>query len=508
MILLLICIAARIVQISLSSYTTFYQTVNSDMAGDLLQSELAASQGHLLFADNWYISTELRVIGINILPTILFYFGLSYRMIWALTCGIGAIFTTCSVYLAMRMLRVERFESLLAGLLILLPTGELSYWLYIYPIYPVFLILMLFLTVLITEWIASDAFNWRICLPGLLVSFLSGLCGARLLIQAMLPIVAFVLYQALRKHMRDEISQSLVKNTVGRTWPVLLCAASMLTGYILYEFVLCNRYGQGCTGLSIAAVDEISQNFLRLPQALLLLYGLPYRVKSIATSAAYAIQLLFITVSYVCYVWLIASRNRLDKRKSTFIKITTSLFLFAFLLTCLLHTLDGINPTWRYFALGAYAMLLVIPLAISSWKRRSLRYVLVFVAALLVFAYPCYQNARQIYNEIEKPYDPPAYLCYLEENHYSFGEATFWNANVNIVKSGGNIRIKPVFNDEELSFRAWLTQKDYRDQEAEFLLLTQEEYQLRLQNGWQTPYQLVFSDEEYLIFAGDRVNLP
>ena len=109
-IFLLICIVARIVQISLYSYATFYQMVQSDMAGDLLQAELAASQGHLLFADNWFISTELRVIGINIIPTILFYFGLSYRLIWALTCGISTIFITSSVYLAMRMLRIERFE--------------------------------------------------------------------------------------------------------------------------------------------------------------------------------------------------------------------------------------------------------------------------------------------------------------------------------------------------------------------------------------------------------------
>ncbi len=503
-IFLLICIVARIVQISLYSYATFYQMVQSDMAGDLLQAELAASQGHLLFADNWFISTELRVIGINIIPTILFYFGLSYRLIWALTCGISAIFITSSVYLAMRMLRIERFESLLASLLILLPTSALSNCLYTYPVYPVFMILMLFLTVLVTELIASDTPDWRICLLGLLVSFLSGLCGARLIIQAMLPIVGFVLYREFRKHIRDDMSVSLIKDVYGKTWRVLLCACGMLVGYILYKFVLCNRYGQGSTGLSIAAIEEISQNLLRLPQALLLLYGLPYQVNSIATGAAFAIQLSFIAVSYACYAWLILSRNRLNKRKSVFIKISTSLFLFAFLLICLLHSLDGVGPTWRYFALGAFSMLLVIPVAISNWSRRSLRYVLVVTISLLVFAFPGYQAAKTISTQIGNTYEPPAYLRYLEENHYSFGEATYWNANVNIINSDGEIRIKPVINDENLSFFAWLTHKDYIDQKAEFLLLTQEEYKQRLENGWQTPYQIVFSDDSYVIFGDGR----
>ncbi|MDD4312733.1 MAG: hypothetical protein PHW41_09650, partial [Eubacteriales bacterium] len=421
-ILLLICIVARIVQISLNSYTMFYQTLNSDMAGDLLQSELAASQGHLLFADQWYLSTELRVIGINIIPTILFYFGLSYRMIWALTCGIGAIFITLSVYFSLRMLRIKRFESLLASLLILLPTGELSYWLYIYPIYPAFMILMLFLTAFLTELITLETPGWRVCLLGSLVSFLSGLCGARLIVQAMLPIVAFVLYRVLRKRMRDDIGVFLVKDTFRETWRVLLCAAGMLAGYVIYAAVFCGRYGQGTVPTEIGSIQQISQSLLYLPKALLMVYGLSYQPTSVSTGFALAAQLLYLVVAYACYGWLLTNRNRIDARKSNYLKMTTVLVVFSFLLVCILKDHDGDQPIWRYFALGAYSMLLVIPLAISSWNRRSLRYVLAVAASLLVFAYPCYHNARQIYNEIEKPYDPPAYLCYLEENHYSFGE--------------------------------------------------------------------------------------
>jgi len=76
------------------------------------------------------------------------------------------------------------------------------------------------------------------------------------------------------------------------------------------------------------------------------------------------------------------------------------------------------------------------------------------------------------------------------------------------VLSDGEIAIKPVFNDEKLSFYTWLTHMDYIDREAEFLLLTQEEYEQRLENGWQTPYKLVFSDEDYMIFADSEAGLP
>jgi len=507
-ILLLICIVTRIVQIPLHSYAMFYQTLQSDMAGDLLQAELASSQGHLLFADHWYLSTELRVIGINIIPTILFYFGLSYRMIWALTCGISAILISCSVYFAMRLLRIERFESLLGSLLILLPTGELSYCLYIYPIYPAFLILMLFLIAFITELIAMDTPNWRVCLLGLLVSFLSGLCGARLIIQAMVPILAFVLYRELRKHIRDDIGVSLVKDAFGKTWPVLLCAAGMLAGYFIYAVVLCGRYGQGAVPREIGAIQQISQSLLYFPKALLLLYGLSYQPTSISTGFALIIQLLYIVVAYACYGWLLVNRNRLDARKSNYIKMTTVLVVFSFLLVCFLKDHDGDQPIWRYFALGAYSVLLVVPLAISNWSRRSLRYVLTVVISLLVFAYPGYQAAKEIGNGIGEAYDPPAYLLFLEENHYTFGEATFWNANANIIRSDGSIRIKPVFNDEELSFYAWLTHEEYRDQEAEFLLLTQQEYQQRQQNGWDTPYALAYSDDAYVVLVDSAAAQP
>ena len=500
-ILLLICIIARIVQISLSSYATFFQTIQSDMAGDLLQSELAASQGHLLFADGWYLSTELRVIGINIIPTILFYFGFSYRVIWALTCGISAAFITAAVYCAMRMLRIARFESLLASLLILLPTGELSYCLYIYPIYPAFLILMLFIVAFITELIASDTVNWRVCVLGMVVSFLSGLCGARLVIQAMLPILAFVLYRALRNHMQDDISISLVKGTLGKTWPVLLCTAAMLAGYFVYAVVLCGRYGKGAVLLEIGSIQQISQSLMYFPKAMLMVYGLPYQPTSIGKGFALVVQLFYIIAAYGCYGWLIANRNRLDSRKSIYLKITIILGVFSFLLVCFLKDHVGDQPIWRYYTLGAYSALLVIPLALSNWSRRSLCYVLTVALSLLVFVYPCCHDATTIKNRISEPYQAPEYLLYLEEHDYTFGEATFWNANVNIVNSDGEIRIKPVINDENLSFFAWLTHKEYQDQEAEFLLLTQEEYQLRLQNGWQTPFKEVFSDEDYIIFA-------
>ncbi len=482
--------------------------LTSDSASDILHSELVASQGHLLFADNWYVSTELQVIGINIVPTILFYFGLSYRMIWALTSGIGAIFITITVYFAMRMLRIKRFESLLGCLLILLPTSELAPWLYIHPAYQGFIVLFLLMIAVLTELIATNTRSWQICLLGVLVSFLCGICGSRLIIQGMTPVLLFLMYRIFRKHARDEINLALAKDAITQTWPVLLCAAGMLAGYIIYEFVLCNRFGHGSTGITFAAPQEISQNFLRLPQALLILYGLPYQANSIGSEIALAIQLAFIAVSYACYIWLFVSRNRLDARKSTSVKLTTALVVFAFVLVCLMHTQDGSGPTWRYWGLGTFPMLLVIPLALSNWSRRSLRYVLVIIISLLVFAYPTYQTTRKVSAQINEPYDPPTYLRFLEENDYTFGEATFWNANVNTVYSDGTVQIKPVLNDEELSFFAWLTHKDYRDQKAEFLLLTQEEYQVRMQNGWETPYQMVFSDEDYVIFAENATNLP
>ena len=508
MLLLLICILSRIILITLYSYTVFHQLLNSDAAGDLMQAQLASSQGHLLFADNWYVSTELRVIGINVIPTILFYFGLSYRMIWALMCGIGAVLIAASAYFAMRMLRLERFESLLGSLLILLPTGELSYWLYLYPAYQAFLVLFLFLFAFLTELVATDTRNWRICALGVLVSFLCGICGPRLLIQGMFPVLLFLLYRGFRKHARDKVSLTLAKDALSRTWPVLLCAAGMLAGYVIYEFVLCSRFGHGSAGASIASLEEISQNILRLPQALLLVYGLPDHVKSIGESAALCIQLVFIALSYGCYSWLVVSRNRLDVRKSMWVKLTSVLVLFSFVLICLMHTLDGVGPTWRYWGLGTFPLLFVIPLALSCWNRSSLRYVLVITSALLVFAYPSYQAAKKVCVEINEPYNPPRFLRYLEENDYTFGEATFWNANVNTINSDGEIRIKPVSNDEDLSFLAWLTHQDYRDQTAEFLLLTQEEYQIRQQNGWETPYQEVFSDEDYIIFAQGTEKTP
>lgn len=507
-ILLLICIFARIAQISLYSYATFYQELNSDSASDILHAQMIVSQGHLLFADNWYVSTELHVLGVNILPTILFYFGLSSRLVWALTCGIGAIFISIAVYFAMRMLRLERFESLLASLLILLPTGELALWTYIHPSYQAFLVLLILLIAFLTELIATNTRRWQICALGVLVSFLCGICGSRLIIQGMLPVLLFLAYRFFRKHARDEIHLALAKDAIAQNWTVLLCFAGMAAGYILYEFVLCDAFGHGKTWITFAAVQEISQNLLRVPEALLVMYGLPYEVNTIGKGIAFAIQIVFILTSLSCCIWLIASRNRLDIRKSTSVKIAAVLSLFSFFMLCLMHAPEADGPTWRYVALGAYSLLLAIPLAISNWNRRSLRYVLAIAIALLAFAYPGYRQAREISEGLREPYHPPEYICYLEENHYTFGEATFWNANVNTVLSDGEIAIKPVFNDEKLSFYTWLTHKDYIDREAEFLLMTQEEYEQRLENGWQTPYKLVFSDEDYMIFADSEAGLP
>jgi hypothetical protein len=149
-----------------------------------------------------------------------------------------------------------------------------------------------------------------------------------------------------------------------------------------------------------------------------------YQVYSIASGARLALHVYLLRCLMRVMPWLY-SQKQVEQRKSVFIKIYTSLF-YSVLLICY-YIRDGWTDL-SYFALGAFSTLLVIPCCYQHWSRRSLRLCWCddyFLVRVLPAIKPENDQPRRWKFVIT------ACVSSLLKEIISFGEATYWKANVN-----------------------------------------------------------------------------
>lgn len=176
-----------------------------------------------------------------------------------------------------------------------------------------------------------------------------------------------------------------------------------------------------------------------------------------------------------------------------------------------LRDTGGIN---RYVWLGMIALLPILVL----WESRPVRWLVCMVGIIL-----CCLGNIQIYASTHRdgmlaqsygetvfvenyrgmlPEEREGYLSFLKENQYHLGCATFSHANISTVLTNGEIRFITVNGDDGLTPMKWLASKSLaaRRDEAEFILLTQEERQERLESNMSIPGTVVYEDALYVVY--------
>lgn len=506
-ILLLLVLLCQLVFILYCEWRCFYSETclntanvyfNSDQAAELVQSQMIAQQGGWIFAQNWYPSTEIRVLHVQLIMSLLFRVLSDVRLVWIITSAIIAVLITGSQYVLLRTLHTDRNTSLVGCLLLLIPSTPL-FVMSIRFLYYGFFAGMTFLFLALYYLYRCEHRQWRRIVEFVVLTVVAvscGLCGVRyfLLVGMPLVIAETILWLRQQKRIKWESLAGLVK--------ALFLLAAMLLGFLLYQRILIPAYGGPIQSTSsLASLGVFLDGLIHLPYRLLQVFG-GFVDFADGFSVRSLLGILMLFFSGFGFYLIVHFRKATDKLQKQFwvFAFSQSVLNILVLLLVIQNSNVGNLPT-RYVALGTIALFPCLAMALG--KASMLRYVVRFyLVAMLLCADAVY--VLEVEHVSSAPNERTAYIEFLTSNGYRQGESTFWNADITTALSNGTISMKPVQNDAALTYFPWLTPKYTRDMEIDFLLLDKGEDAVRRENGNSTAGEVVYEDTKYIIYSTCR----
>lgn len=481
--------------------------VDSDMASEMVLADLLNREGGVL-SPNWYYSTELRVFCQQLLFKLgLLVFPGSWHAARMLAQGMLSALLAASYLFFARGAGLWKSAPWAAGALVC-PFG---FWQLYHGVFGGFYFVHM------TFVLASFGLAVRLCRPAsrrrtalwaaalALVSFAAGLNGVRLLMNLYVPLAAACcLLLALR----------WVQAPLGPGWAALpqvralaaalLACAGGLAGYAVNRRVLARSYFfQDQSGRSWTALSPT--NLLTTWGDFLALFGYPVdRWQQGATGAVPLFSLpgllgaagiLLAGAVAASLVWLLKRGGALPFAHRLVGATLAACLLVDGLAYACMNDMSGIN--------GSY-WLPVAPLAIAAvaaaaenipLRRCALRRALAGCLAALVV---CASTGTTLRFVTARPHDRPGLVemaGWLEEQGYTRGYATFWQANVLTELTDGAIEVWQVEDIASLAMRPWL-QKTSHAQPPEgraFVLAKPGEITESL--PWAGRAEVVYSDE-------------
>ncbi len=471
--------------------------LNADYAGDAVLARHLADTGNYIFSSDWYPTTEVYVIHHQIIMTPLFKIFSNYSTVWILTSCIAFLLMSLSIVFFMKALNSSTSRALLAAILFMNPvvTFQLSFsvWFHGYLFY--YLMAFIILGLLFKYHSKDEMASKTDLIITIIVSLMAGLCGVRMFLMLFIPFAITYCIDIYNKELK------IVFNNYFRL--VVISFVSAFAGFCIYTFYLAPKYGDGSLvrlGFTLYDSGTIKDNILTLPQVII--DGLC--IDFARTSDTYYAVITFI----LALLWVIVLSNNLrcmirkdgdDNERFMALFSFICMFVNLAFMVITLHS-DEFISRYRYFALSTFMQLPVF-VATNRFRNpyRAGDIVKGAAIALSVFSILLWQADKvRIYSEEEGSWRE-GYTDFLIDSGYTFGYATYWNADTTIFESNGALQVAPVYNDENFTFFEWNTQKSYKEKTPEFVILSVEQYDNRVANGWQQ-MPVIYEDEYVVIY--------
>jgi len=330
----------------------------------------------------------------------------------------------------------------------------------------------------------------------IVVSFLAGICGLRMFIIVFVPLGLSLIICNLNKEIKMILNR----------YTVLSCSSILLAsiGFAIYLYVLSPRYGAGfvvhamkTNSLTINSAEIMVNNFLKLPELLLIVLGCDFQNNSFGMLVILKGLTLCFWIIFFILLYKGIKKNWYDvKVRYITAFLSLSLLVTVLLIIFVINTEEIIDDA-RYLSLAGFLIFPLFSMSYNEEKRtRLIDYfdVIEFlVAGIGIFAFVL--NVVVTYGIRPQVSWRMPYIEYLMNNNYEFGLSTYWNANDTIFFSENKIEMQPIEDEIGMIYVASNTKRSNRDRIPQFILLTQEEYTNRVANG--------FSDS--IIYEDDRV---
>lgn len=477
--------------------------LDSDMAAEMMFSRLLAEEGKLFATTGWYYSTEFRFLYTHLIMGPLFRICGNWHVIRMITNVIFYILLLLSYFYMMAELPAGKNRKILGGAVLLLPFSEtMMLHMHMGNTYMSHVIILFFYLGLFLR-LARDrerekggkrsfyvSMLWTAYLG---LSVICGVSGVRYMLALQCPLVlASVWYLTadeafgeLRRDVGREKFRAVFSGKRLRFLAVSLagtlgCAA----GYCINVLYVSRTYSFQ-TYESINFIDVYQGVFTQRLQdafgSLLMLFGY------IPGKSVLSLRGVISLMAFLMLVLLGYAALKVKRERETFRRFVVFLFYSSFLLNSFVFVFTDSTLVPRYYIT---TVILLIPLTVFYLEEEEKtldRYVFVFLLAVCLLTATAKTGLSMM--GTDKNAERKVIARELEEMGYSFGYATYWNANIVQELSDGKVEIANLHRDDDGGFSLfrWSSMERYYEpdypQGKVFLLLTEEEEQGMLQRG-------------------------
>ncbi len=439
---------------------------DSDISSEMLLARLLNKE-HVLISENWFYSTELRVLNIQLLYSFFFHIFHDWTMVRTGACVVSYLLMLVSYYYMIHQMNCERIYAV-SAIFLLLPISD-GYFEYVLLalLYASFISISFFAVGLVFHYAQASARMKKVLLvitAGL--AFMAGLGGARHVVVLYLPLLAVTILMAL---IQKKPSGYLACSVAG--------VAASCAGYLVNSKVLAGRYhfetwvSDMKFGVSVQGIVDLFFGTLRA-------FGYSYGDQE-PTPVASAFSCVLAVVMAVCVIRTFVRKWK--EPDQTW--LLTAYFLCVYGIFFCMYTFTDMLYSDRY---NMAAMVFAIPVILLnlteiSWNRYWKIGLLGFLG-VGVFLSGVLRYAR--YGCLDKTAELRPIVAYLEEENVLAGYATFWNANVLTELSDGIIDVWTLKDGVDDQYGVdevlpWLQAVEHLTTVPEgrvFLLFTDEEY--------------------------------
>ena len=493
--------------------------LDSDMAAEMIFSKLLSESHHVFATTEWYYSTEFRFLYTQLLMGPLFGLTNDWHLIRTITNLVFYGLMLTSYFYFVKPLKISCRLSALISVILLLPFSETMMThmqmgnTYLSHVIISFLFFGMFLR-LVDKVRYKFAYRCVTAVFYVVLSFICGVSGVRYLLALQCPLVLASFLYLLKSQELQSFRREMHRELIS---PIFTCSQAAYFGYSLLGAVSgVVGYGVNVLWVSKNYVFQTygATNFISIYQGilferlqnaigcLLMLFGyIPDRGFLSLRGVISMTSFLLLSVFVYCTVKVLHSAKGVRYFVTLFLTVAFWLNMFVFVFTT-----STMVP--RYYITILIFALPVLAFYVESEKCKLDK----VTVGLLLGVCLLLGTGKTVLSfiTVDKNEDKRAVAEFLEDNGYTFGFATYTNANIITELTEGAVEIANVGDPKYLEYFRWSSsvryyQEGYHEGET-FLLLTAEEAAKFGDTQAVTEGMNVYEDGNYVVLVYESVD--
>ena len=491
--------------------------LDSDMAAEMMFSELVASEGGLIASKNWYYSTEFRIVYTQLIMVPLFHIFESWRVIRILTNVVTYALLLGSYFFMMKPFGCKNRTVAYLATILMLPFSETlvthMHFGNTYMFHVILLFLCFGLFVRLAKggvrsacgklWLAMYVFLCVIC----------GMSGVRYVLALQAPLVLAAVLYLMKSREWNMLRVKTDKPGVyalGRCQQMkyvlfaMLGLVSAMIGYVCNVAVIARNYvfqTYEATNFTQVFQGVLLERLQNVIGNLLLLFGY------IANKGFLSVRGLISLLAFALLIGIALLSKRSHKLLQGEKLFVLLFFEVAFVLNTFVFLFTTSTMSERYYIT---VFIFVLPLLAFYFEKENYALDKMLVVLFLVGTLGI-TTAKCVYSFAtnDKNADIREVVEFLSEEGYTFGYATYWNGNIMTELSDGAIEVAQVAEIPTMTYFRWSSPTRYYEEGYHqgkcFLLLTRDEFEKNQDLHCLQEGECVYQDLTYVVFHYDNV---